>query len=273
MEGITLSDSTMAVREEGQEEPQGLDAIAGVAPSSSSSAAAGINSTLVEIRFTTPTGAREHTFVAKRRLIEAFFPGLGGAFQPSTDEATGALFHEIRIPWLDGESKDPTLAWSGKVAEKVYNYYDHYLVNCGGKFPSFETAVLHTAELKDVPGFTEYELKLFRNSTTEEVDQLVDLWSVANYICGRSGPCWEAASIAVANIFDSKPIDEVLRLLRLDGKEFEMTPEEMEKIIDANAYLFDSWLTPPSSTSSSSEHASNQPANPIVDSVPIVELD
>ncbi len=271
MEGVTYTASSAL-----NEEPQGLDAIAGVDPSSSSStisAAAG-NPTLVEIRFVTPSGAREHMFVAKRSLIEAYFPGLGGSFQPCVDDVTKAFFHEIRIPWLDSKALSPTLAWSGKLAEEAYRYYDHYLTT-SGKFPSFKDAVLHTASLKDVPDATEYELKLFRNDTIEDVNHLLELLSVTRYLCSRSGPCHDFGVLALENIFDSKPIDEVLRLLRLDGKECELTPEEMEKIIEQNAYMFDSWLTPPTPPSSSDQASSSKQAasSEQVVEMPIVELD
>lgn len=273
MEGVTLTtDTTMTVREE---EPQGLDVIAGVAPSSSSSAvsaASGLNSTLVEIRFITPTGAREHTFVAKRSLIEAYFPGLGGMFQPSVDRDTQVLFHEIHIPWLDNTASK--LAWSGKLAEEAYQYYDHYLTT-GGKFPSFKDAVLPSTDLKDVPGVTDYELKLFRTTTPEEVDHSVNLLSVVRYICSRSGPCHDFGVMALTHIYDSRLIDEALRLLRLDGKENELTPEERDQIVQKHAYMFNSWLTPPPVASSSNQTASsaNPSAKDDVADLPVVELD
>lgn len=272
MEGVTYTDSSTL----NEGEPQGLDAIAGVDPSSSVISAAAGNPALVEIRFVTPSGAREHTFVAKRSLIEAYFPGLGGSVPPSTDDVTKVFFHEIRIPWLDSKALSPTLAWSGKLAEEAYQYYDHYLTT-SGKFPSFKDAVMHTTSLKDVPDATDYELKLFRNDTIEDVNHLLELLAVTRYICNRSGPCHDFGVLALANIFDSKPIDEVLRLLRLDGKECELTPEEMEKIIEQNAYMFDSWLTPPAPPSSSSEQTSSSVSETgapkqVVD-LPIVELD
>lgn len=267
-----MTDSTAVIREEGQEaEPQGLDAIAGVGPSSSAISAAAGNPTLVEIRFVTPSGAREHTFVAKRSLIETYFPGLGGSCTPSRDEATDVLFHEIHIPWLDPKSLSPTLAWSGKLAEEAYQYYDHYLTT-GGKFPSFKDAVLHTGELKDVPGATDCELNLFKVDTIENVNHSLELLTVVRYICSRSGPCHDFGVAAIANIYNSKPIDESLRLLRLDGKEYELTPEDMENIIEKHAYLFDAWLTPPSAQPSSNQALSSASKQP-VDELPVVELD
>ena len=270
-----MTDSTAVIREEGQEaEPQGLDAIAGVGPSSSAISAAAGNPTLVEIRFVTPSGAREHTFVAKRSLIETYFPGLGGSCTPSRDEATDVLFHEIHIPWLDPKSLSPTLAWSGKLAEEAYQYYDHYLTT-GGKFPSFKDAVLPSTDLKDVPGVTDYELKLFRTTTPEEVDHSVNLLSVVRYICSRSGPCHDFGVMALTHIYDSRLIDEALRLLRLDGKENELTPEERDQIVQKHAYMFNSWLTPPpvASYSNQTTSSANPSAKDDVADLPVVELD
>lgn len=256
MEGVTY------------EEPQGLDV-----PSESDTAAT--NRGLVEIRFVTQDDKPEHKFSAKRSLIEAHFPGLGGVFEPQLDEVTGAYYHIVKLPRFVDDPTKPD--WSGKTAEEVYRYYDHYM-KTSGKLPNFPEATLRSHELKDVPGVTEYELKMFAHSTPEETDHLLEIMRVSNYICGKQGPCFDMATLAAAHIYDSLPIDQVLHCLRLDGRAYDMTPEEMEQIIAENAYLFDSWLTLPQpessvSNSSSNNAENNNNKNQKTESVPIVELD
>lgn len=268
MEGITY------------EEPKGLDEIAGVAPASSLSVGIATgNPTLVEIRFIDPTKKREHMFVARRSLIEAHFPGLGGCFQPQRDATTDTLFFEVVIPYLpkDKDSMALYLAYKGEDVEEVYRYYEHYLVG-SGKLPDFSGVVSRSKSLKDVPGATDYELNMFRNETPADVEHLLNIVSAARYFGHKNNnPCRAFGSLALANIFDAKPIDDAMRLLRLDGKEYEMTPEEMEDIIAKNSELFNSWLTPPKplhvEQSSSSSSSSAAKLNDDTERIPIVELD
>jgi len=217
----------------------------------------------------TPTNELEHLLIAKRALIEAHFPGLGGALPPRVDEVTRALFHEVRLSQRGTDDLTPD--WSGKTAEEVYRYYEFYAL-MKGELPNFKDVMLKSSELKDVPGVTEFELKMFRHDTPEDTDHMLELLRVSGYICALSGPCYDMAVLALAHLFDTASIDEVMHRLRLDGRAYEMTPEEMEKIIEEHAYMFDSWLTPPAPASSSSSSAPvSVPAKN--HDVPIVELD
>lgn len=234
----------------------------------------GVQADDVEIQFVrimdTPTGKQEfklHKFSANRNYIKTYFPGLGAGSLLTSGSAGPIVLRHFAY---NGNDTLDDSADDAKTAERIYRYYEDYLKNVG-KLPSFAGITLQSSNLKDIPGATERELKLATNGSKEAVSDALTVLRVANYICESPSPVVEWTRLVTADVFNSMSIDDAFRMLGIDGKEYDMTPEEMNIVIAENPHAF-AWLKAPEPPAAPKKGSSSSSAQDDAN-LPVVTLD